>query len=129
MGKKGKPEGSDQYEIWISSVSGWKRVEEDGNGGVFVNKQRSLLIAESKSHGEDVVETMVIERRPIAVFNGPAISAKHQLAAVERKKEADHGTVPGGSPQKDNVPEGSPQLGGEAAPDRRVGEGAPAGPG
>jgi hypothetical protein len=129
MGKKGKPEDELQYEVWISTTSGWKRVEENGNGGVFVSKQRSLLMAENKSHGEDVIETMVIERRPIVVYNGPAISAKHLMAAAEKKKEKDHGEVHRSRAQENDLPDPGAQLGGEAAPGGRVGEGAPVGPG
>jgi hypothetical protein len=127
MGKKGKPEESSNFEVWLNTTGGWKRVEEHDNGGVFTNKQRCLLLAESKSHGDDVIETMVIERRSIAVFNGPAISAKHMMAAVERKKEETHGAVPSGSPKEDDVPQGSAQLGGEAAAGGAGREGAPQG--
>ena len=129
MGKKGKPEETWTYEVWLNTTSGWKRVEEHENGGVFTNKNRCLLLAESKSHGDDVIETMVIERRSVAVFNGPAISAKHMMAAIEKKKEETHGEVSGGGPQKDDVPQGSAQLSGEAASGGRAGEGAPVGPG
>jgi hypothetical protein len=130
MGKKNKAEeGNETYEVWISAIDGWKRVEEHGNGGVFTNKQRCLLLAESKSHGDDVVETMVIERRPVAVFNGPAVSVKHRMAAIERKKEEDHGTVSGSGSQKDDVLPRGPELLGEASPGGRPGEGTPAGPG
>jgi len=87
MGRKGKPEERTDFEVWLSTTGGWKRVEEKQNGGVFTNKARALLLAESKSNGDNVVEAMVIERRPIAVFNGPANSAKQHLAALERKKE------------------------------------------
>ncbi|SRR5689334_4759473 len=129
MGRKGKPEERADYEVWLSTTGGWKRVEENGNGGVFTLKNRALLLAESKSNGDDVIEAMVIERRPVAVFNGPAISAKHHLAAMERKKEESNATVSSGSTQKDDVLPGGPQLGGEAPAGGRAGEGAPAGPG
>lgn len=130
MGKKGKAEDRADYEVWLNTTGGWKRVEEGSNGGVFPAKNRALLIAESKSNGDDVIEAMVIERRPIAVFNGPAISAKHHMAAIEKerkKKEEVHVEVSSGGPQENNLPDGSAQLGGEAAPGGQSGEGAPKG--
>jgi hypothetical protein len=130
MGRKGKPEDREDFEIWLNTTGGWKRVEEEQNGGVFTAKNRALLLAESKSNGDDVIEVMVISRRPIAVFNGPAISAKHMMAAMEKerkKKEESNVAVPSGGPQKDDVPKGDAQLGGEAAAGERAGDRAPQG--
>ncbi len=130
MGKKGKPEDDNaNYEVWIAAIDGYYRVEEKDNGGVFASKQRALLLAESKSHGENVIETLVIERRTVAVFNGPAISAKHQMAVIERKKEASHGEVHRSRSEENKLPDPGPQLGSEAAPGGAGREGAPVGPG
>jgi hypothetical protein len=126
MGKKGKPEESEQFEVWISSVKGWFRVEENGNEGVFVSKNRAMLLAESKSHGEEVVETMVISRRPIAVFNGEAIAVKHRLAAVG-KKETSNAEVHSGRKDQVDVPEARPTDQPETGPGGAGREGAPEG--
>ncbi len=90
MGKKRREdrEGNESYEVWISHSSGrWTRVVERGNDGIFEQKARALAIAGVKSTVEGVVETLVVERRPIASFNGPAISLKGQLRAVGRSDE------------------------------------------
>ena len=129
MGKKGKPDEPEQFEVWISTVDGWRQVVEKGNGGVFESRNRAMLLAESKSHGEGVIETMVIARRPIVVFNGEAISVKHLVGAVEKKKETSHAPVLSDREEKDVVPDAGPQLGGSAAPGGAGREGAPAGPG
>lgn len=126
MGKKGKPEESEQFEVWISSVKGWFRVEENGNEGVFVSKNRAMLLAESKSHGDEVVETMVIARRPIAVFNGEAIAVKHRLAAVGKKEMSD-AKVHSGRPGQVDLPETRPADQLEAGPGGAGREGTPEG--
>jgi hypothetical protein len=128
MGKKGKPEDDNaNYEVWIAALDGYFRVEERDNGGVFASKQRALLLAESKSHGESVIETLVIERRTVAVFNGPAISAKHQMAVIEKKKEAAHGEVHRSRSEEDQLPEPRAELGSEGAPGGAGREGTPQG--
>ena len=128
MGKKGKPEDDNaNYEVWIAATDGYFRVEERDNGGVFASKQRAMLLAESKSHGENVIETLVIERRTVAVFNGPAISVKHKMAAIEKKKEAAHGEVHRSRAEEDQLPDPGPQLSGEAAPGGPGREGTPQG--
>jgi hypothetical protein len=78
MGKKRKEEsGNETWEIWVHREDGeWMRVVEGGNDGIFANKQRALAIAGAKSTSEKVVEALVIERRPIANFNGPSIALK-----------------------------------------------------
>ena len=117
MGKKGKPDEAFTYEVWMSTVDrGWCQIEERGNGGVFDNRNRAMLIGESKFHDGNVVEVLVIERRAIATFNGEAISAKHLLKSVQQKKEIkDVDNVHGDRPEADNVPAPGPQLGSEAA--------------
>lgn len=127
MGKKGKPEESEQYEVWISAIDGWKRVEEHGNGGVFVSKNRAMLLAEAKSRGPEVVETMVIARRPIAVFNGEAIAVKHRLNAVEKKKEISDATVHSSREKEVDISDAGPEHVGEAAPGGAGREGTPEG--
>jgi hypothetical protein len=129
MGKKGKPDDPEQFEVWISTLDGWMQVEEKGNGGVFASKSRAMLLAESKSHGKDVVETMVIARRPVAVFNGEAISVKHKLSAVEKKKEIRDAQVHSGGEKEVVVPDAGPQLSSEAVPGGDGREGTPVGPG
>lgn len=118
MGKKGKPDEPEQYEIWISSTEGWRQIHENGNGGVFPSKNRALILAEQASHGEGVVETMVISRRPVAVFNGEAIGTKHKLGAVEKKKEIKDAALHGGGQKAVDVPDAGPELKGEVVPDR-----------
>lgn len=128
MGKKGKPEEDNaNYEVWITSTAGYFRVEEKENGGVFASKQRALLLAESKSHGENVIETLVIERRTVAVFNGPAISVKHKMAVIEKKKEEAHGEVHRSRAEEDKLPVPGTQLESEAAPGGAGREGTPDG--
>jgi hypothetical protein len=105
MGKKGKPDEPEQFEVWISKVDGWSQVQEGGNGGVFPNRNRAMLLAESKSHGEGVIETMVIARKPIVVFNGEAIGVKHLVGAVEKKKEIKDAPIHSGSSQTVNIPD------------------------
>lgn len=128
MSRKSKPEEPETYEVWICyATDGWKRVEEKGNDGVFENQKRALLMAESKSHGAGVVETLVVERRPIAVFNGEAIGLKHRLNAVSKKEEGTDGKVHGDRPEASDVPAPGAQHVGEAAPGGPEGSGAPQG--
>lgn len=127
MGKKSKPDDPEQFEVWISTLDGWMQVEEKGNGGVFVSKNRAMLLAESKSHGEGVVETMVIARRPVAVFNGEAISVKHQLNAVEKKKEIKDAALLGSGEKAVHVPDPAPEHVGESSPGGGGREGTPQG--
>lgn len=128
MGKKGKAEEDNaNYEVWITSIDGYFRVEEKDNGGVFASKQRALLLAESKSHGNNVIETLVIERRTVSVFNGPAISVKHKMAVIEKKKEEAHGEIHRSRSEEDNLPDPGTQLGGGTAPGGSEREGAPQG--
>jgi len=96
MGKKRKEDGGQEtYEVWIYKDSGeWAQAAERGNQGIFGQKPRALLIAQSKSNEEGVVETLVIERRPIASFNGPSISLKGRLAAAVAKANQNGETTP-----------------------------------
>jgi len=146
MSKKSKQiDEPENYEVWVLyATDGWKRVEEGNNGGVFASRNRALLLAESKSHGEEVVETMVISRRPIATFNGEAISLKHKLKLPEewkkdegdvevvgktQKKEETNGgsVVHSDGPEAGHVAEASPEHSGQAAPGGAGREGAPPG--
>jgi hypothetical protein len=137
MGKKRKEEeGQETYEVWIYKEDGeWARAQERGNDGVFTSKQRALLIAGSKSQEEEVVETLVIERRPIASFNGPSISLKGKLAAAlakangteEKKKEEIHADgVHGDRAEEGEVVDPGPGREGEAGVPRPAGEAGPA---
>jgi hypothetical protein len=129
VGRKSKPDEPETYEVWLCyATDGWKRVEERDNDGVFDNQKRALLIAESKSHGKGVVETMVVARRPIAVFNGEAIGMKHRLNAVSKKEEGKtDGEVHGDRTKEGDVQDPGAQLGSEAAPGGAGREGAPKG--
>lgn len=97
MGKK-REEGQETYEVWIYKNSGdWAQIVEGGNQGIFKHKPRALLLAQEKSLEEGIVEALVIERRPIVSFNGPAISVKGRLAKTDslmvdesKKKEESH---------------------------------------
>ncbi|MGI0148684.1 MAG: hypothetical protein ACREDF_04030 [Thermoplasmata archaeon] len=142
MGKKRKEEeGQETYEVWVSKDDGtWGRVVERGNDGIFSHKQRALAIAGSKSVEEGVVETLVIERRPIASFNGPSISLKGKLASaaskvnsstsgeVEPKKEEEihAGSVHGDRPEEGQVIDPGPGRPGEAGVPGPVREADPA---
>ena len=128
MGKKCKPDEPEQFEVWISKVDGWSQVQEGGNGGVFPNRNRAMLLAESKSHGEGVIETMVIARKPIVVFNGEAIGVKHLVGAVEKKKEISDAKVHSSGSQAVDLPDADPQLSSEGAPGGTGREGTPGGP-
>jgi hypothetical protein len=128
MGKKGKAEEIEQYEIWILHGDGtYKQVVEGDNAGIFTHRARALAIASSKSGNKGVVETMVISRRPIATFNGEAISLKGQLSAVQKKKEEPHGVdkVHGDRPKEgDDKPAGDQHVREASAPGSG-GEGTP----
>lgn len=90
MSKKKKLDEAETFEVWMLKTNGeWYQIQEDGNA-IFVGRNRALLIAQSRSQGQDVVETMVISRRPVASFNGEAISLKHRIRPVEKKEEQTH---------------------------------------
>ena len=107
MGKKRREEkeGNETYEVWSAYIDGtWKQLTERDNGGIFPSKQRALLLAQNQSMKDGIIETLVIERRPIASFNGPAISAKGRFRAVEEKKEVPHAAdVHGDRPEAGQV--------------------------
>jgi hypothetical protein len=129
MGRKSKPDEPETFEVWLCyAADGWMRVEERDNEGIFENQKRALLLAESKSHGAGVVETMVVARRPIAVFNGEAIGMKHRLGAVPKKEEGkDHGEVHGCCPEARDIQVPGTQHIGEAPPGGPEREGTPEG--
>jgi len=125
MGKKNKNlDEPEQYEVWILyAADGWKQVQERGDP-VIQSRNRALLLAESKSHGAGVVETMVISRKPVASFNGEAIALKHKVNAVEKKKQEEKADeVHGDRKAEGGVADPGAQHVGEAAPGGSVGEG------
>ena len=119
MGKKNKNiDEPENFEVWILyAEKGWMQVEEGGNA-IFQRKERALLLAQSKSNGKGVIETMVIARRPVATFNGEAIAFKHKQNAIEKKKENAHAEpeVHGGGPEARDAADAGTQLQSEAAP-------------
>ena len=122
-------EGNETYEVWIHLVDDtWKQTVEAGNDGIFQSKQRALAMAGARSRDEDVMETLVIERRPIASFNGPAIGMKGRTRAVEKKKkeETDAASLHGNRPEAHEVVPAGPGHGGETGVRERGGEGDPA---
>lgn len=126
MGKKSKPDEPEQFEVWIFYETGkWKQVQEDGDP-IFKSKNRALLIGQSKSQGPGVVEVMVILRRPIATFNGEAISQKGRIKAVE-KKEPNDAAVQRGGEEADKRGDPADEHVREAAPGGAGREGAPEG--
>jgi len=123
MGRKSKPEEPEQYEIWILYETGdWKQVQEHGDP-IFTKKARALAIGQQKSGGAGVVETLVIARRSIAVFNGEAIGVKHNL----KKKEKVDAEVQRDRQEEGHVGDPGPEHVGEAAPGGAGREGAPPG--
>jgi hypothetical protein len=80
------------YEIWTFKLDGrWYRSEERGNEGIFDNKARANAIAGKAAAEEGVIETILIERREIARYNGDAIGEKFvvlkEAAEQQAKKE------------------------------------------
>lgn len=142
MGRKKKEEdGQETYEVWISKTSGtWTQAVDGGNDGIFHNKKRALLIAGSKSTEEGVVETLLIERRLIASFNGPAISLKGRLAAAvakenssavdgsqEKKEKSSADDLHGDRTEEGQVVHPGPEREGEAGASGSAGEAAAGG--
>jgi hypothetical protein len=116
MSKKRKEEGGqDTYEVWSFKTDGtWKQIAERGNEGIFGHKPRALLIAQNESSKEGVVETLVIQRRPIASFNGPAISLKGRInAAIEKQTSAEAKDVPEPEEKKKEEPAHAPDVHGD----------------
>ncbi len=133
MGKKQKVDEPENFEVWVSYADdrGWQQIQENGNDGIFGNKVRAMLLAESNSHKEGVVETILIARRAVAAFNGEAIALKHRLKELNKKKEEKTDVVPdkvhGDRPEAGDVPDPGAQHGGQADPARTRSEGAPQG--
>ena len=44
MGKKKQLEENANYEVWISKITGWEQVVENGNDGIFTSKTRALTL-------------------------------------------------------------------------------------
>lgn len=132
MGKKRKEdaEGQETYEVWVYKTDGsWTQMVDKGNDGIFETKQRALAVSGWKSSHEGVVEAIVVERRLIASFNGPAIALKGRLKSglriVEDKKKeekSDGDFVHGSRPQEGQVVAPGPGHEGKAGVPGPAGE-------
>src|SRR5436190_220740 len=119
MGKKNKADDDETYEVWMLRTDGeWYQVARGGNA-IHKSRNTAMLLAEKQSHEKDVVETMVISRRPITTFNGEAIGLKHKIRPVEKKEKVDVQPEVHSDREKEGVVlQQGPEHVGEAAPDR-----------